>query len=132
MADRAQLLALLKFNFGFDAFRPLQLEAIEATLAGRDTLLLLPTGGGKSLTFVLPALARPVGFTVVISPLLALAKDQVEACNEKGIDAALFNSSISDERKAALCTDLACDDPGVRCAREAGAAGAALAPRKRA
>ena len=71
------LLHTLKATFGFDGFRPLQREIIEATLAGRDVFALLPTGGGKSLCFQLPALVRP-GLTVVVSPLIALMKDQVD------------------------------------------------------
>lgn len=68
------LLATLKRVFGYPAFRPLQEEIIRDLLAGRDVFALLPTGGGKSLCFQLPALVRP-GLTVVISPLIALMKD---------------------------------------------------------
>jgi superfamily II DNA helicase RecQ len=72
-----ELCGALKYHFQHDTFRPFQLEAIQATLSGRDSLLILPTGGGKSMTFQLPALAKSNCFTVVVGPLMALAKDQV-------------------------------------------------------
>ena len=87
------LAALLKEHFGFDSFLPLQKEIIADSLAGRDVFALLPTGGGKSLCFQLPALTRP-GLTVVISPLIALMKDQVDALRAAGIQAAFLNSSL--------------------------------------
>ena len=73
MSRSPDLLALLKQYFGYATFRPLQEEIIRDALAGRDVLALLPTGGGKSLCFQLPALARD-GLTVVVSPLIALMK----------------------------------------------------------
>ena len=87
------LLPLLKQYFGFRSFRPLQEEIIRDALAGRDVFALLPTGGGKSLCFQLPALARP-GLTVVVSPLIALMKDQVDALQSAGIAATFLNSSL--------------------------------------
>jgi len=87
------LLPLLKEQFGFDSFLPLQEEIISDSLAGRDVFALLPTGGGKSLCFQLPALARP-GLTVVVSPLIALMKDQVDALRAAGVPAAFLNSSL--------------------------------------
>ena len=87
------LAPLLKQYFGYDSFRPLQREIMEATLAGRDVLAILPTGAGKSLCFQLPALARD-GLTLVVSPLIALMKDQVDALTASGVPATLLNSSI--------------------------------------
>src|SRR5207237_4549116 len=88
------LLPLLKQHFGFTSFRPLQEEIIREALAGRDVFALLPTGGGKSLCFQLPALARP-GLTVVVSPLIALMKDQVDALQASGVPATFLNSSLA-------------------------------------
>src|SRR5262245_7508872 len=88
------LLPLLKEYFGFGSFRPLQEEIIRSTLEGRDVLALLPTGGGKSLCFQLPAMIR-TGLTVVVSPLIALMKDQVDALSASGISATFLNSSLN-------------------------------------
>ncbi len=84
----------LKHYFGFDTFRPLQAEIVADVLAGRDVFALLPTGGGKSLCYQLPALLTP-GLTVVISPLIALMKDQVDALQTAGIAATFLNSSLA-------------------------------------
>ena len=86
------LLRQLKTTFGYSTFRPLQREIIEASLAGKDVFALLPTGGGKSLCFQLPALVRD-GLTVVVSPLIALMKDQVDALTAMGVAATFLNSS---------------------------------------
>ncbi len=83
----------LKVHFGFETFRPLQAEIVADVLAGRDVFALLPTGGGKSLCYQLPAVMRP-GLTVVISPLIALMKDQVDALRTNGIAATFLNSSL--------------------------------------
>ncbi len=91
---RAQLLATLKQVFGFGSFRPLQEAIIGDTLAGRDVFAVLPTGGGKSLCFQLPALVQP-GLTVVVSPLIALMKDQVDALQTAGVAATFLNSSLA-------------------------------------
>jgi ATP-dependent DNA helicase RecQ len=91
--DENSWLGLLKRYFGFPSFRPLQREIIRATMEGRDVFALLPTGGGKSLCFQLPALIRP-GLTVVVSPLIALMKDQVDALQAGGIAATFLNSSL--------------------------------------
>jgi ATP-dependent DNA helicase RecQ len=92
--DRTKLLQVLKQTFGFDSFRPLQEEIVQDALAGRDVFALLPTGGGKSLCFQLPALVRP-GLTVVVSPLIALMKDQVDALQAAGVAATFLNSSLA-------------------------------------
>jgi ATP-dependent DNA helicase RecQ len=93
---RMDLGALLKRHFGFQTFRPHQREIVEGVLAGQDVLALLPTGGGKSLCYQLPALAQE-GLTVVISPLIALMKDQVDNLDELGVSATFLNSSLSSE-----------------------------------
>ena len=93
-SERHELLPLLKQYFGFTSFRPLQEEIIRDALAGRDTFALLPTGGGKSLCFQLPALVQP-GLTVVVSPLIALMKDQVDALQAAGVPATFLNSSLA-------------------------------------
>ena len=100
MAEPDELLKLLKEHFGFAAFRPLQEKIIRDALAGRDVFALLPTGGGKSLCFQLPAIARP-GLTVVVSPLIALMKDQVDALQANGVAATFLNSSLDAEESRA-------------------------------
>jgi ATP-dependent DNA helicase RecQ len=85
---------LLKSSFGYAAFRPGQEAAVSAILSGRDTVVVLPTGGGKSLCFQVPALLLP-GLTVVVSPLISLMKDQVDALSAKGLPAAFINSTLS-------------------------------------
>src|SRR3989304_1254844 len=87
------LLPLLKRHFGFDAFRPLQEEIIRDSLSGRDDIAGHHTGAGKSLCFQLAALVRP-GLTVVVSPLISLMKDQVDALQASGVAATFLNSSL--------------------------------------
>ncbi len=84
----------LKHFFGYDSFRPGQREIVEAALQQRDMMIVMPTGGGKSLCFQLPALLKP-GLTVVVSPLIALMQDQVEALQDNGIGATFLNSTLS-------------------------------------
>jgi ATP-dependent DNA helicase RecQ len=92
---------LMRRHWGFAAFLPDQAEAMGAVLAGRDALVILPTGGGKSMCYQLPALALP-GTAVVCSPLLSLMKDQVDALRQMGIDAAALNSSLSSAEKQSV------------------------------
>ena len=87
------LAAELKRWFGFDAFRPGQEAVVRDALAGRDLLAIMPTGGGKSLCFQLPALLRP-GVMLVVSPLIALMQDQVRLLQDMGIPATYLNSSL--------------------------------------
>lgn len=95
MVEEAQLIGTLKEHFGYDSFRPLQKKVIEAVFAGKDNLVIMPTGGGKSICYQLPAILLP-GVTLVVSPLIALMKDQVDGLNANGIPAAFLNSTQSE------------------------------------
>ncbi|MBD0825228.1 DNA helicase RecQ [Aestuariibaculum marinum] len=91
----------LKHYFGYDSFRAQQKDIVETVLNKQDCLVIMPTGGGKSICFQLPALSFP-GVTLVISPLIALMKDQVDGLNANGIKASFFNSSQSAEEQEAI------------------------------
>lgn len=93
-APMEQLIAILKHYWGYDTFRPLQREAMASVMAHRDSVVVLPTGGGKSLCYQAPALALP-GTAVVVSPLIALMKDQVDGLRLNGVSSAYLNSSLS-------------------------------------
>ncbi|WP_425097831.1 DNA helicase RecQ [Tropicibacter sp. S64] len=99
--DTAPAEALLKDIFGFDGFRPGQGEIVDAVAAGRNVLAIMPTGGGKSLCFQLPALMR-AGVTVVISPLIALMRDQVRGLREAGVAAGALTSGNTQEETDAV------------------------------
>ncbi|ETY75008.1 DNA helicase RecQ [Lactiplantibacillus fabifermentans] len=91
--DLAAAQQVLKTTFGYDEFRPGQSAVIQQVLAGKNTLAVMPTGGGKSLCYQIPALLFD-GLTVVVSPLISLMKDQVDALNDNGIAATFINSSL--------------------------------------
>jgi ATP-dependent DNA helicase RecQ len=95
----------LERYWGYTSFRPLQREAMEAILSGRDSVVVLPTGGGKSLCFQAPALLRG-GLAVVVSPLISLMKDQVDTLVGNGVPAACFNSSLPADQKASVLAGL--------------------------
>jgi ATP-dependent DNA helicase RecQ len=105
MADTALRLALQK-HFGFSSFRANQEQIVEAILAGRDVFAALPTGGGKSLCYQLPALVQ-AGLTVVVSPLISLMKDQVDAARESGLPADFLNSTLGAEESKTTWRNLA-------------------------
>jgi ATP-dependent DNA helicase RecQ len=101
----ARLQDVLVRYWGYTAFRPLQREAMDAILEGRDSVTVLPTGGGKSLCFQAPALLR-AGVAVVVSPLISLMKDQVDTLVGNGVPAALYNSSLSSDEKSQVVAGL--------------------------
>src|SRR3954467_5602592 len=94
--SRREVLAPVKHYWGFDSLRPLQEDAIRAALAGQDSLLVMPTGGGKSLCYQVPPLLTQ-SLTVVVSPLIALMKDQVDGLRLAGYPAAALHSNISND-----------------------------------
>ncbi len=89
-----QLLDALRRYWGYDSFRPLQAEAMQSAMTNHDSVVVLPTGGGKSLCFQAPAVCRS-GLTLVVSPLISLMKDQVDALRACGVPAATVNSTLS-------------------------------------
>ncbi len=101
----SDLPGILEKYWGYHSFRPLQREAMEAVLSGRDSLLVLPTGGGKSICFQAPAMVSD-GLAVVVSPLISLMKDQVDTLVGNGVPAALYNSSLASEQKSEVARGL--------------------------
>jgi ATP-dependent DNA helicase RecQ len=96
--QEAEALAVLRRHFGFDRFRPAQRPVVQSVLAGRDTLAVLPTGGGKSVCFQVPAVVRG-GFTLVVCPLVSLMQDQVAAACARGIRAAALHSALARDQQ---------------------------------
>ena len=103
--SESALQGVISRYWGYTSFRPLQEEAMQAVLAGRDSLVVLPTGGGKSLCFQAPALLSD-GLAVVVSPLISLMKDQVDTLCGNGVPAALYNSSLTGAEKADVAAGL--------------------------
>ena len=101
MAEQESARDILQRVWGYDDFRGDQAEIVDTVATGGDALVLMPTGGGKSLCYQLPALLRE-GTAVVISPLIALMQDQVEALEQLGVRAAFLNSSLDPERRRAV------------------------------
>jgi len=99
-----ELNAILKKHFGYDEFRPNQKEAILNVLDKKDTFVLMPTGGGKSLCYQLPSVVQD-GLTLVVSPLIALMKDQVDSLVQNGVSAAYINSTLGKEEISTIMTD---------------------------
>lgn len=93
--------SVLKKVFGYDGFRPGQAEIVDAALAGRDVLAVMPTGAGKSVCYQMPALLLP-GVTLVVSPLISLMQDQVRALVAAGVAAAYLNSSLTANQQALM------------------------------
>src|SRR4051812_4112442 len=98
-------LAILRNIFNFDQFRGDQEKIVNSVIAGENALILMPTGGGKSLCYQIPALAR-TGTAIVISPLIALMKDQVDALLKKGVKVAFLNSSITKSEQRSIEKEL--------------------------
>ncbi|XP_075079611.1 ATP-dependent DNA helicase Q-like 3 [Nicotiana tabacum] len=107
------LVKLLRWHFGHSNFRGKQLDAIEAVLSGRDCFCLMPTGGGKSMCYQIPALAKP-GIVLVVSPLIALMENQVSTLKEKGIPAEFLSSTQTVQVKNKIYEDLESGKPAVR------------------
>src|SRR5580765_382227 len=108
MSSGEELRAALRQYWGYDAFRPLQENIVKSLLGGRDTCVVMPTGGGKSLCYQLPAAIMPEKTVLVISPLIALMQDQVAQLTQMGIPAGLVNSSL-DRPAQSRVMQKACD-----------------------
>ncbi len=103
--EEKQLFDTLKEYFGFDSFRPLQKKIIDTVFQGKDNVVIMPTGGGKSICYQLPGILLP-NITLVISPLIALMKDQVDGLKVNGIEAAYLNSSQSETEQQDIITSV--------------------------
>ena len=106
MTAPTKIKSTLKEYFGYDTFRPLQEKIINSVFEGQDNLVIMPTGGGKSICFQLPAILLD-GITIVISPLIALMKDQVDGLTTNGIAAAYLNSSQKESEQQEVYTKIA-------------------------
>ncbi|KAJ1437119.1 P-loop containing nucleoside triphosphate hydrolase [Sesbania bispinosa] len=111
--NREALVKLLRWHFGYPDFRGMQLKAIQAVLSGRDCFCLMPTGGGKSMCYQIPALAK-TGIVLVVCPLIALMENQVMALREKGISAEFLSSTKTADAKNKIHEDLASGKPSTR------------------
>src|SRR5271155_1410327 len=102
MSAEADLLTPLRRYWGYSTFRPLQERIVRSLLAGRDTCVVMPTGGGKSLCYQLPAAMLSERTVVVVSPLIALMQDQAAQLAQMGIEAAVLNSSLTDSQQSVV------------------------------
>src|SRR5437588_9212719 len=102
MTSEADLLTPLRRYWGYSSFRPLQEKIVKSLLAGHDTCVIMPTGGGKSLCYQLPAAMLQPQTVIVVSPLIALMQDQVAQLAQMGIPSALLNSSLSQSQQSAV------------------------------
>ncbi|KAK9055578.1 hypothetical protein SSX86_026662 [Deinandra increscens subsp. villosa] len=113
VSGKEALTKLLRWHFGHSEYRGRQLEAIEAVLSGRDCFCLMPTGGGKSICYQIPALAKP-GIVLVVSPLIALMENQVMALKEKGVAAEYLSSTQTSQVRNKIHEELESGNPGLR------------------
>jgi ATP-dependent DNA helicase RecQ len=103
MSAQTDLLGPLRRYWGYDSFRPFQERIVRSLLAGHDTCVILPTGGGKSLCYQLPAATLDGQTVLVVSPLIALMQDQVAQLSQIGLSATLLNSSLSAGEQSKIC-----------------------------
>ncbi|KAI3801229.1 hypothetical protein L1987_29333 [Smallanthus sonchifolius] len=113
ISGKEALTKLLRWHFGHSEYRGKQLEAIEAVLSGRDCFCLMPTGGGKSICYQIPALAKP-GIVLVVSPLIALMENQVMALKGKGVAAEYLSSTQTSQVRNKIHEELESGNPGLR------------------
>src|ERR1700739_2822885 len=107
MPSSQETLTALRRYWGYDSFRPLQERIVNSLLAGHDTCVVMPTGGGKSLCYQLPAVMQPGKTVIVVSPLIALMHDQVMQLSQMGIPAGLLNSSLAGNEQSRVARDAA-------------------------